>query len=173
MRSWHDYMMVAVCVATAVLLARAGSVVRRDRMAGQTRDTHIIWWLLAAVFCLFAIVKGVNLLTVVGVWLRETAKAEGIYPERKAIQYLFMGFLGVGTLIAAASLIAYRSLARRHWLILCCTGAMAVFGAMRFVSLHAIDHWMRTYPAVRVLAELLLSGTVCVVAWRRLNRPRA
>lgn len=165
-RSWPDYLLATSCAITAWLLFRAGHAVRMAHEKGQTRDTPVVWWSLGMLFVLFACVKAANGLSLLGGLMRQAAHAEGIYPERRAIQYVVLGLLGMGAFVGIASLATHRGTARRHRAMLACTGAVAIFAAARFVSLHAVDAWMNHAPWLRPLAEIFLIATIGTIAWR-------
>ena len=166
LRSWPDYLLAASCLVAACLLFRAAHSVSTARAAGQTRDTPVIWWLLGVLFLLFAAVKAANGLSFLGLWMRDAAHAEGIYPERRAIQYVLLGLLGMAAFVVVASLATHRGVASRHRATLICTAAVTIFAAARFVSLHAFDSWMNYAPWLRPLAEVSLIATIATIAWR-------
>lgn len=170
---WHvlrgisDYLRAAIFALASVLLFRAAGTIRKARDLGRTSDSPQVWWVLAGIFMLFALNKGANILNIAGILVRDAAKAEGLYDDRQALQYVLLAGTSLAALVGIAWLFPHRRSARRHWGLFLCAGVIALFGTTRFVSLHAVDAWMNDISWLPLASEVVSSTIVIVIAYRR------
>lgn len=171
-RPWPEYILTGAMLVTALLMFRTSAQVTEARKARRTGDSPILWAVSAMIFIAFALVKGLNLLAFVGVWLRELTRADGVYDGRRPIQLLALSVIGMLAFIGIAAMIANRSLAHRHRLLLACIAILGLFGLMRFVSLHDVDAVLREHMWIRPAVELpftLIAAWCALAAGRRVS----
>ena len=120
-------------VAVACCISHANNI---KKIGADTR----FWFVLAGVLFLLAINKQLDLQSWFTEVMRDSAKAHGWYEHRRLAQMAFIAFLGIGMLIALASLRIFLAHSWRHnkltWLgvILLC-----FFIVMRAASFHHLD----------------------------------
>ena len=150
--------------AFAAWRARAG----RGRSAGERR----FWMALAGALVLLAFNKQLDLQIAVTRLARDLAKDGGWYRERKSLQVALSALallLATGTFAWVAWCL--RAARARVWPALAGLALLAAYVALRLVSLHAVDAWLRAGPVpARDAAEPL--ALVLVLAGA-LRRPRA
>ncbi|MFM1822214.1 MAG: hypothetical protein RI967_480 [Planctomycetota bacterium] len=138
------------------------------RSAGERR----FWVALAGALLLLAFNKQLDLQIAVTRLARDFAKEGGWYRERKTLQVA----LSAAALLAATGAFAWvawrlRAARARVWPALAGLALLAAYVALRLVSLHAVDAWLRAGPIpARDLAEPFALALVLAGA---LRRPRA
>ncbi len=156
-RDLTDYLLAASFLLTAVALFRLSHTVSVARCRKLTHDNPRFWAVLGGIFVVFACFKAANVFAFAGLVMRSAAHTEGVYDERRPVQLAALGLLGLASFVALCWLFANRGLARRHWLVLVCTGLIAAFAVARFISLHQFDAAMAELPWLRSGTELAAS----------------
>lgn len=157
------FLVASAAAGWAVLACR--SATNRERAEGW------VWMLVSALFLGLAGARVVRAGPWLGALLRRLARESQLYGDRRPLQIavtvalaaVAVVALGVGLRYAWEALKRYRMAAG------CVLAALATAG-IRFVSLHEVDAWDRSWPWVRVAIEAGISALATAAAILRARR---
>lgn len=129
----------ALAVLLAILAARAA------RHAQRPHSEFVHWLFVAAMFVLFAVLRGFQIEDWLEVTLRSALRAEGVYQDRRLIQTVAASVIAIFAVVGVGYWMyqGMRHLADRcHGLVffarVACFAMIALI-CLRLVSLHAVD----------------------------------
>jgi len=162
---------IAAMAAAGILAAITALACWRARRRGLPGGDAAVWAILAAVFLVFVQSR----LTSSGwydrlnVWLRVVARQHHLYAGRRPYQVL-ASLLVVAAVAAAlaAGLIAIRDYLRRYRLAIGFAALSVGAAAVRFISLHEVDAWVRELPWVHAAVDLVAAAGASSLALVRL-----
>lgn len=155
-------------IAAIAFLAAALSMLGHAR---RHRTHRPFWITMAGVFLLFAVLKVVPLVPETSNAARDLSREAGVYAERRAVQRLAVGVIGLGAAIGLGALLTYARPTPRQLVPLIGATVVVAFAAIRWTSLHQVDSliskmpWL--VPAVEVAAALMAG----LASYRRMKWP--
>jgi hypothetical protein len=155
---------VTVC-AYAIAAMMCWLAARRcGRVSGTARGSRELWLLIAALMALLCVNKQLDLQSLLTDIGRVMSWRQGWYEDRREFQKLFIfGLLGGFTILAGVALVVCRAFWKRHVLLAVGLVFLSAFVAVRAVSFHHFDVFLKWSPAgVRMNWLLELSGIALI-----------
>lgn len=149
----------AAAAAWATLAAHGAR--RHGRPGADAR----VWAVIAAFFLVLAAGRIVQLGPWLGMVLRRVARDAGAYQGRRP--YQIAATVTVAVFALAAMAIGLRSIwdvLKRYRLAAGCVSLILASAIIRFISLHEVDAWDRTWPWIRISLDVAPSSLAAAVA---------
>lgn len=131
-----DWLTVAAYLVAAVLCKRAARCARHQSASSE----RLFWGLAAVVMFAFGVNELLDLQTLLTVFGRDHAMANGWYPDRRSIQYYFVVALLIGAVICSG--LGFWVTRHLHCSVRLALGGLvfiAVFILVRAASFHHLD----------------------------------
>jgi uncharacterized membrane protein len=133
----------AALYVVVALTCLAASVIARTRMRSQSHAAQ--WLMIGLIFALLFLSRAFDVEESVRNALRDTMRADGLYPERRMFQRrLVVGSIILGTLIISGLIYRFRRLLKGGrelalGVAILATATMCGLIVLRMISLHQID----------------------------------
>jgi hypothetical protein len=147
-------------------MAQAAWWARAEAGATQAAEARLLarfWWCLCALLFALGVNKQLDLQTLFTQVLRDLARTQGWYEQRRPYQVAFIVAVGLASVTGTALLaFAMRRVLRRVWVALLGLGLLAGFVLIRAASIHQVDvalkqgtlrlNWVLELGAIGVIA---------------------
>jgi hypothetical protein len=139
---------------------------RRGADRSAAYRAHSVFWLVLLVVCtLLGVNKQLDLQAWITDVVRTLAVEQGWHEERRVVQAVIVGVIGIGGLAALAGIVAVtRRLLPRHLPAFIALGVLLAYAALRTVSLHHLDAVLRDRTLGWRHGELIEAGAVLCIA---------
>lgn len=175
--SWAGWLILAAYAVAACLAALAyrscrSESLRLERTSPRdARNERLLaaFWLLASIIVMaLGINKQLDLQSLFTQELRDVARLQGWYNERRQYQFAFVvaiagtSLLGIGTMAWAL-----RGVLRKAWMAMLGLGGLTTFVVIRAASFHHVDTFLRRLThAGNVALEFSAIAIIAAGAWR-------
>lgn len=149
---------------------------RAGRAPGLAMGSRSTWLLVSALMTFLCLNKQLDLQSLFTDIGRVIAHKQGWYEDRREFQKWFViGALGVSCLTALITIIVFHKFWRYHFLLACGLAFMLTFIAVRAISFHHVDVFLRSRVAgakMNWVLELTGIALVMIAAFRDWRNPR-
>lgn len=135
--------------------------------ARSHRTHHRFWLAMACVFVLFAALKVVPLVPLASNAAREFSHSVGMHAQRRAIQNVAVGVIGLAAAIGVGAMLTYARPTRRQAIALTAAIITVAFAAVRWTSLHGVDALTGRLPWLVPLVEMGCALGAAAACWWR------
>jgi hypothetical protein len=139
---------------------------RAARSTDGRGKVRLFWILLTALLVALGINKQLDLQTELTFLGKDFAKATGWYENRRPVQVIFIGLIGLGGIATTSALFWYfRRELSRLWMALAGVGFLASFIVIRAASFHHVDQFLNASPGGVRMNWVLELGGIAAIAW--------
>jgi hypothetical protein len=178
--SWAGWLTVGAYAIAAILAWAAHRSYRsdvlwlersHDERARAERLLAAFWLVAFAVLTALGFNKQLDLQSLFTQELRDAARLEGWYDERRRYQFFFVAAIaGAGVLTMGAMAWILRAKLREVWVAVLGLGGLTSFVVIRAASFHHVDTFLRRLThAGNVALELSAIAMIAAGAWRALR----